>query len=162
MRTGAGERRAGLGEQVGDRGRELGGDVVADEGALGDAGGRAQPVDMGETLGLGRECEVLPRLRVESFEVGETGTEGVGLARATFVELAQVRQLGAGVGVARVGLAVGADEGGDRRVGLVEHDPVLLGAAQPPLVGLAVDDDEHLAQFTEDPDGGRAPADVGA
>jgi hypothetical protein len=74
-----------------------------------------------------------------------------------------VPELGLGPRQLGVQRAVGGE--GRRQLGAaegVEHLPVLVGATQPPLVGLAVHGDEVLGELGEDPDRRRPATDVGA
>ena len=127
------------------------------------ARGEAQGVGVGETLVLGAQGGVLAGLRVDRLDLLERRREGVDLSRP-------LARLGHEAGVLAIGGAPGLVERADgvTQTGelgpteVVEHLTVSVALAQTPLVGLAVDGDEHLAELGEHTDRGRASTDVGA
>ena len=128
---------------------------------MGSACGIAQALGVSQSSVLGAQRLVLSRLRVDPGDVFESGGEGVDLPGAVAVQAAQGVALGQGRGEGGIPLSVCRERGGDRFAAVtVEDVPVLVGSAQSPLIGLAVDGDEMLADLAEHPDGRRPAADV--
>ncbi len=123
----------------------------------------AQLLGVAEPLGLRPQRVVLRRLGLDRLDALETDAQALGLTGALRRGAAQVSELGLGPRQLGVQRTVGGE--GGREVGAaerVEHLAVLVGATQPPLVGLAVHGDEVLGELGEDPDRRRPSADVGA
>ena len=136
--------------------------VVAGDRGVGGAGAVAQLLGVAEPRRLHAQHLVLPRPGVERLDPFEADPQGLGLSRSLGRGGAQVGELGLGLAQLGVDDAVGGEVGGQGRTAeRVEHLAVLVGAAQPPLVGLAVHRDEVLGELTEQPDGRGPTADVG-
>ena len=116
---------------------------------------------MAEPLGLHAQRRVLPGLGVDRLDPLQPDTQGLGLPGPLGRGGPQGAELRLGVGELAVHRAVrGERRPDDGRPEGVHRLTVLVGTAEPPLVGLSVDGDEVLRELREEADGCGPATDV--